>query len=65
MKSGKAWVGESTGEVSPADRQQWDLREGKSRSLAEQTLVRVCTRLTTGYQKLHLLQEITDKLFKP
>lgn len=31
----------------------------------EQILVRVCTGLATWYQKLHLLQEIAEKLFKP
>lgn len=65
-------MGESTGEVThgagsqaaSADGQWWDLW-GESRRLAEQTLVRVRTRLTTWYQKLHLLQEIAEKLFKP
>jgi len=37
----------------------------KSRRLAEQALIRVRTRLTAWYQKLHRLQEIAEKLFKP
>lgn len=73
IKSGKDWTGKLSGVVSgkawsqtaPVGRWQWDLCGGRAGDFAEQTLVRICTRLTTWHQKFHLLQEIAEKLFKP
>lgn len=50
-------------QAAPVDRWQWDLCG--ERDFAEQTLVRVHSRLTTCHQKFYLLQEITEKLFQP